>query len=164
MQTGQENVVLCQKGFEDTRIAPFCSLGPFLFRAFHDYIVLSMEIPEGKWLDRKPIVNLMGFLYLLKRDFGDEIWDQAPATTFPKLSDAEIDVLWSRVRSWRADCRVSGKHPWTYFREAWHEVSGEWLPGKRNPSPVRLSEPMPHAYYFKLGAAFCLQRLESHLR
>lgn len=164
MQTDQTTAVVYRKGFEDTRIASFRFLGPFLFRAFHEYIVLSMETPEEKWLDRQPVVNLMSFFYLLKRDFGDEVWDLDGETAFPEFSDEEIDRLWSRVRDWRADCRVCGKHPWTYFRQAWHEVSGEWLPGRRNALPVRLSGRMPQAYHFKLGAAFCLQRLESHLR
>jgi|GEM_PF-6449689 len=158
MWTEELTTLYRSDGFHKTRVSPFMLTAPFLFHAFHDYIVLSMEIEEDRWLDRQYIVDMIATLFVLKIDFGEHLWDMSPHTKLVELTDAEIDTLWEFVRSGlHEDSHLFGEHPWDYFRRAWHEASGEWLPERLDPEPVALGGGI-HAYYFKRGVAHCIHR------
>lgn len=158
MQTDRVKEEQRSTGFAGTRLEFIRA--PFLERAFRDFIVLSAEIPEEGWLDREPVARLLFALYLLRRDFGDDLWDKSPDDTLPNLSEDEIDRLWDAMRRVRGRARIGGFHPWTYLRDAWCEVAGQRLPGRRNPRSIELTGDPPHAYYFKLAVACCISRLD----
>lgn len=150
--------------FRNTRIEPILIAAPFIRYAFSKFIRLSAEDPDildVNWLDREAITNAFYALYLLKAGFDDELWERPPSAPLPAFVSSEIDEIWSEVRRYKGNPLIKGNHPWTYLRQAWHEVSDEWLPGRRSSSPIRLMDHSPHAHYFKLAVAHCLHHLHT---